>query len=111
MFAVAAFALASLAAQSWRELAVLIALTVACIFPIKWLGIALGFPAFAANTIIAETTASGGFRYGITPSAALLAAIITGSVVMILWRHVTTKPDAGDKKADEKNGQNPSRKF
>ncbi len=76
-----AFGLASLAAQSWRELGALVVLSALIYWPAKWLtagtflgGDMLTFPA------------DGGFRFaptGVTIVAAMLAAI-----VMILARHV-----------------------
>ena len=96
VFGIVAFALASLAAQSWRELAVLIALAAAFIFPLKWLGAALGLAAFATDTFYAEAS-DGRWRYGMHASPALVGAIILAAVAMILWRHARTPPDAGGK--------------
>jgi hypothetical protein len=95
IFGVVAFALASLAAQSWRELAVLIAVAAAVIHPIKWLGAASGLPAFAADTFVVETV-DGTTRFGMTASAALIASIITAAVAMIMWRHFRTPPAGGE---------------
>ena len=95
IFGVVAFALASLAAQSWRELVVLIALAAAVIHPIKWLGAAAGFPAFAADTFVVETV-DGTTRFGMTASAALIASIITAAIAMIVWRHFRTPPAGGE---------------
>jgi hypothetical protein len=94
IFGLVAFALASLAAQSWRELAVLVVLTAAVIHPIKWLGAASGFPAFAADTFVVETV-DGTTRFGMTASAALIASIIAAAIAMILWRHFRTPPAGG----------------
>jgi hypothetical protein len=93
VFGVVAFVLASLAAQNWRELCVLVALTAVLIFPIKWLGTAIGLPVFAADAFFAEM-AGDRWQYRMEFSAALLAAIIFAAIAMILWRHVRTKPDA-----------------
>jgi hypothetical protein len=99
IFGLVAFALASLAAQSWRELAVLIALTAAVITPIKWLGATAGFPAFAADTFIVERTGAL-VRYGMTASAALIASVIGAAIAMILWRHFRTPPTTGGNAAN-----------
>jgi len=99
VFGIAAFALASLAAQSWRELLVLIALAAAAIHPVKWLGVATGFPVFATDTFFAETV-EGTRRYGMRATAALVASIILAALAMILWRHFRTPPDGGSKAGD-----------
>jgi hypothetical protein len=100
VFGIVAFALASLAVQSWRELAVFLGLTAVVILPIKWLGVAVGLEAFAADAFVAEMTSSR-WHFRMDFSAALLAAFVLAAIAMILWRHVRTKPDAnGDKIAD-----------
>ena len=93
VFGVVAFALASLAAQNWRELFVLVALTAVFVLPIKWLGVAIGLQAFAADTFFAEM-AGERWQYRMAFSAGLIAAIIFAAIAMILWRHVRTRPDA-----------------
>lgn len=98
VFGVVAFALASLAAQNWRELLVLVALTAVVILPIKWLGTAIGLQAFAADAFFAEM-AGDRWQYRMEFSAALLGAIIVAAIAMILWRHVRTKPDVDGAKA------------
>lgn len=87
-----AFAAASLAVQSWRQLSVLIAVTTALVVPVKWLGAAAGFAMFAEPAFIAETLANG-MRYRAEPSAALLASIIIGSLLMIAVKEVKARRD------------------
>lgn len=100
IFCIVAFALASLAAQSWRELGVLIALASALIFPIKWLGAALGVAALTADAFLVEA-AAGKVQLRMGPSAALIAAIILGASAMIGWRHVTTPPNDDSSKVGD----------
>lgn len=73
----AAFGVASLAVQSWRELGVLVAITAALYWPIKWLAGALTPGSwFAADCLTVHD------RGGAT-----MLAIILAAVTMILWRH------------------------
>lgn len=99
VFGIVAFALASLAAQGWRELAVLIALTAALIVPVKWLGGELGFPAYTASAFI---YARDGDAISFTgkASAGLETSIILAAILMIAWRHVRLTRRA----AAERNG-------
>jgi hypothetical protein len=94
IFGIVAFVLASLAAQSWRELIVLIALTVAVIFPIKWLGVAAGFAAYADRTLLYPHDGDRTLHFGIQGSAALLTSVILAAVVMIAWREVMVRRQA-----------------
>lgn len=77
----AAFGLASLAAQSWRELGMLLVLAALIYWPAKWLvagtflgGDVLTFPA------------NGGFHFA--PTGAVIIAVLLAALVMILARHV-----------------------
>src|SRR3954447_9833072 len=79
---VVAFASASLAAQSWRELLALAVLSAVLIVPVKW--VAAG-TSFAADSLTFE---SEPWRLSFTPSGAFAASIILASIVMILARHV-----------------------
>lgn len=85
--AIAAFVLASLAAQSFRELAVLVALTLLLVVPVKWLGVAAGLSAFAADAV---TFARDGKTFALhgEATAAVLTSIILAAALMIGWRHV-----------------------
>lgn len=78
---VAAFGLASLAAQSWRELGMLLVLAALIYWPVKWL---------AAGTILGGDVltfpADGGFRFA--PTGACIVAVMCTAIVMILARHV-----------------------
>jgi hypothetical protein len=91
IFGIVAFVLASLAAQSWRELIVLIALTVAVIFPVKWIGVAAGFAAYADRTLRYPHEGDRTLHFGIDGSAALLTSIIIAAVLMIAWREVMVR--------------------
>lgn len=77
-----AFALASLAAQSWRELLVLILLSVTLYVPVKWITAGTWFGADAL------TIQSDPWRASFSPTGAVILAIIFAAVVMILIRHV-----------------------
>lgn len=78
---VAAFGLASLAAQSWRELGVLFALSALIYWPAKGL---------AADTFLGGDMltfpADGGFRFA--PTGACIVAVMCAAIVMIIARHV-----------------------
>ncbi|BAT60903.1 hypothetical protein GJW-30_1_03453 [Variibacter gotjawalensis] len=85
-----AFAAASLATQSWRELGILLVLTTILYWPAKWLtagtflgGDMLTFPA------------NGGFS--LKPSAPLGIAILSAAIVMILHRHFRIKAAESEK--------------
>ena len=69
LLGLAAFGVASLAVQSWRELGVLVATTTALYWPVKWLAGALA----PGSSFTADSLA--------------LLAIILAAVTMILWRH------------------------
>lgn len=79
-FGAVAFGLASLAAQSWRELGVLVVLSSLLYWPVKWL---------AADTRLGGdmlTYIDNGFS--IAPTGATVVAVICAAIVMILARHV-----------------------
>ena len=77
-----AFALASLAAQSWRELLALAILAALLIVPVKWIAAGTWF---AADSLMFD---SEPWKVSFVPSGAFAASIILASIVMILTRHV-----------------------
>ncbi|MFL5030635.1 MAG: hypothetical protein ACJ8E1_12240 [Xanthobacteraceae bacterium] len=79
---VVAFALASLAVQSWRELLALAVLSAVLIVPVKWIAAGTWF---AADSL---TFHSEPWKVSFAPSGAFVASIILASIVMILTRHV-----------------------
>ena len=83
LLTLAAFGVASLAVQSWRELGALVATTAALYWPIKWLAGALAPGSwFAADSLTVHDRGMG-----FDASGAALLAIILAAVTMILWRH------------------------
>jgi hypothetical protein len=75
-----AFGLASLAAQSWRELGMLVVLSALIYWPVKWL---------AADTRLGGdmlTFSDNGFS--VAPTGATVVAVMCAALVMILVRHV-----------------------
>ena len=85
-FGLVAFLAASTAVRGWRELGILAALSALLIFPIKWIGPALGFAALGQDAVTYDFNRAEGKFLNISGSPALLAAIILGSVLMILWK-------------------------
>lgn len=75
-----AFGLASPAAQSWRELGILVVLSALIYWPAKWLA-ADTFPGGDMLTFI-----DGGFS--VVPSGATIVAVLLAAIVMIFVRHV-----------------------
>src|SRR4051812_39577435 len=94
---IAAFALASLAAQSWRELGILAVLASPFYWALKWLA--------AGTSFAADTLTWGGEPYKIykisfSPGDGFMAAIGLAAIAMILWRHfriVREEKRAGDR--------------
>ena len=83
LLALAAFGVASLAVQSWRELGAFLAITAAIYWPIKWLAGALAPETwFAADSL---TVHDRGMNF--VASGAVFLAVIIAAVAMILWRH------------------------
>jgi hypothetical protein len=82
---IAAFALASLAAQSWRELGILAVLATPFYWALKWLA--------AGTSFAADTLTWGGEPYKISfsPGDGFMAAIGLAAIAMILWRHFRIK--------------------
>lgn len=75
-----AFGVASLAAQSWRELGILVVLSALIYWPVKWL---------AADTFLGGdmlTFIDGGFS--VAPTGATIVAVLLAAIVMIFVRHV-----------------------
>jgi hypothetical protein len=95
---VVAFALASLAAQSWRELSALAMLSAVLIVPIKWIAAGTWF---AADSL---TFTREPWRLSFSPSGAFMVAVMLAAVVMILARHVVltlrAKKDRNESAAD-----------
>lgn len=83
LLTLAAFAVASLAVQSWRELGVLVAITAALYWPIKWLAAGLAPDSWLAADSL--TVHDRGMNFHLTGAAML--GIILAAVIMILWRH------------------------
>jgi hypothetical protein len=84
-FALVAFLAASVAVRGWRDLFFLVLLTALLALPLKLIGSVLGLAAFAEPMLIHENTPKN-FRVGLNPTAALVAANILGSLVMIAWK-------------------------
>jgi hypothetical protein len=78
---VVAFALASLAAQSWRELSALAVLSAVLIVPVKWITAGTWF---AADSL---TFTREPWSVSFSPSGAFVVSVILAAVVMILTRH------------------------
>ena len=93
-FGIVAFLAASTAVRCWRELGILVALSALLIFPIKWIGAAAGFPALAADTLTWGPRGDKGWGVHMDPSPALLAAIILGSLAIIVWKRRAAKGQA-----------------
>jgi hypothetical protein len=81
---VVVFALASLAAQSWRELLALTVLSAVLIVPVKWIAAGTWF---GADSLTLNFD-SEPWMVSFAPSGAFVASIILASIVMILTRHV-----------------------
>jgi hypothetical protein len=85
-FGVVAFLAASTAVRCWRELGILVLLSALLVFPIKWIGPALGFAALGRDAVTYDFSSAKDKFLHVTGSPALLAAIILGSLVMIAWK-------------------------
>jgi len=84
-----AFAAASLATQSWRELGILLVLTTILYWPAKWL---------TAGTFLAGDMLTFPERgFSIKPTASLGIAILAAAVVMIVYRHFRIKAAESEK--------------
>lgn len=83
--------------HGWRDLSTLVLLSALLIFPLKWFGPAIGFPVFAQEAVTYSVNASGGWRVHVEASAALLGAVILGSLAMIAGKRISAmgrdKPD------------------
>lgn len=94
-FAIVAFLAASVAVRGWRDLFTLVLLTALLALPLKLIGSALGLALLAEPMLIYENTPRN-FRIGVNPTAALVAANILGSLLMIACkRYATNKAEAG----------------
>lgn len=84
---VVAFVLASLAAQGWRELGILVVLSALIYWPVKWLAAGT----FLGGDVLTYPT-EGGFRFA--PTGACIVAVLCTAIVMILARHVWLGKDS-----------------
>jgi hypothetical protein len=84
---IAAVIVLSYAVHGWRELGIFIVLTALLFFPVKWLGTALGFAAFAENTLVYEFGPDR-WRVGVQQPAALMATILIAALTIFAAKEV-----------------------
>lgn len=56
------------------------------IFPLKWLGPAIGWPALAADSVIWHAGRTTGWEVEFKPSVAFGAAALLGALMMLAWK-------------------------
>ena len=93
-FGVVAFLAASTAVRGWRDLGILVALSALLVFPIKWIGPALGFAALGRDAVTYDFSSAEGKFLNVSGTPALLGAIILGSLVMIAWKRRAARGQA-----------------
>jgi hypothetical protein len=93
---IVAFVVASLAAQNWRELGILVLLVTALVFPIKWLGPMLGLSVLGEDAITWRLDETRGWVLHATFSAAVIAAIVVASVAMVAWKEIAARRQPQD---------------
>jgi hypothetical protein len=87
---IVAFVLASLAVQSWRELAAITVIVVMLIYPVKWIGVAAGLSVYGASTWMISNE-NGTTRFSFEASASFITAVILAALAMIAWREVRVR--------------------
>lgn len=91
IFGVVTFIVASIAVRGWRDLGVLVLLMALLIFPLKWIGPAIGWPALADDSVIwhvNQATASWGVAF--RPSVAFGVAALLGALMILAWKRTRT---------------------
>jgi hypothetical protein len=94
IFGIVTFVLASLAVRGWRDLAVFVALITLLVFPLKWLGPAIGLAALAQDAVTWQVAPSGSWRLHAEPSAAFIASALLGALMMLAWKRVAATRQA-----------------
>jgi hypothetical protein len=89
-FGIVTFLAASVAVRSWRELGLLVLLTVLLAPALKWLGAAVGWAALAAPIVISEPLAKG-WHFSIEPTPALIGAVILASLLIIARKEIAAR--------------------
>jgi hypothetical protein len=91
IFGIVTFIVASIAVRGWRDLGVLVLLMALLIFPLKWIGPAIGWPALADDSVIWHVNqATTGWRVEFRPSAAFGAAALLGALMILAWKRART---------------------
>ena len=86
IFGIVTFVLASLAVRGWRDLGVFAALITLSVFPLKWLGPAIGITALAQDAVTWHVMEDGKWAMHATPSPAFIASAFLGALVMLAWK-------------------------
>jgi hypothetical protein len=86
IFGIVTFILASLAVHGWRDLGVFAALITLLVFPLKWLGPAIGIAALAQDAVTWHVMENGKWAMHATPSPAFIASAFLGALVMLAWK-------------------------
>ena len=90
IFGIVTFIVASFAVRGWRDLGVLVLLMALLIFPLKWLGPAIGWPALADDSVIWHVNHATNWKVEFRPSAAFGAAALLGALMMLAWKRART---------------------
>jgi hypothetical protein len=91
LFGIATFILASIAVRGWRDLGVFALLIALLVFPLKWLGAAIGFAALAQDAVTWRVMEDGKWMLHGEPTVAFVAAAFLGALVILAWKRLREK--------------------
>lgn len=96
IFGIVTFILASLAVRGWRDLGALAVLIALLVFPLKWLGPAIGIVVLAQDAVTWRVMENGKWQMHATPSPAFIASACLGALVMLAWKRMAAARQARD---------------
>jgi hypothetical protein len=83
IFGIVTFIVASLAVRGWRDLGVFALLIALLVFPLKWLGAAIGIAALGQDAATWQVMADGRWQMHATPSVAFVTGAFLGALIML----------------------------
>ena len=91
IFGIVTFIVASLAVRGWRDLGVFVLLMALLIFPLKWIGVSIGFPAMGEDALIWHARGAANWKIEFKATIAFTMAAFVGALLMLAWKRMATR--------------------
>lgn len=77
------------ALRSWRDAATLIASAAVLMWPVRWIGTALGSSDFSQAILAWPFAPNGDFQFPVRPTAAVIGALFLSALAIVVWKRFT----------------------